>query len=379
MGISFTVLKKSERSNARIGVISTPHGDIETPAFVPVATRASVRALTSQEVAAQGTQLLICNTFHLHLTPGEDVVRATGGLHTFMNWHKPLLTDSGGFQVFSMGFGTDHGMGKILKEAPQEEIAEGTQPKRIKITEEGVAFTSPRDGSPLFLSPEESIRIQEALGADIMFAFDECPSPLSNDAYLRTSLDRTHRWAKRSLDARTGSQALYGIVQGGGNKELRAEGAHTVGAMGFDGFGIGGEFGYDKEALRDVVAHTNKALPENKPRHLLGVGHPEDLSFIAETGSDTFDCIAPTHYARHGVAFTSEGRVDMRKKQLLSEHTPLDPACACDTCKNYSRAYIAHLFRANEITAFTLATLHNVYYMNQLAKKLRDNIASENL
>ncbi len=376
MSISFTVLKKSSRSNARIGVISTPHGNIETPAFVPVATRASVRALSSKDVQEQGTQLLICNTFHLHITPGADTVKAAGGLHSFMNWDRPLLTDSGGFQVFSMGFGTDHGMGKILKEVPQKTIEDGAQPARIHITEDGVSFTSPRDGSPLFLSPEESIRIQEALGADIMFAFDECPSPLSDTAYLRTSLDRTHRWAQRSLDARTGKQALFGIVQGGGDKSLREEGAQVVGNMGFDGFGIGGEFGYNKEALREVVTHTNRALPEDKPRHLLGVGHPEDFPFIAETGSDTFDCIAPTHYARHGMAFTSLGRVDLRKKHLLSEHTPLDPACACDTCKHYSRAYIAHLFRAHEITGFTLATMHNIHYLNHRAKELRDAIAS---
>lgn len=212
----FNILKRSNRSRARVGVISTPHGDIETPSFVPVATRATVRTLESGEVRAAGSQVLICNTYHLHTAPGEKNVKRMGGLHAFMRWSGPLMTDSGGFQVFSLGFGTDHGVGKILKEQPERSIPEGTQPHSVKITDTGVHFRSPIDGTPLFLGPRESVRIQEALGADIIFAFDECPSPLADERYMATSLERTHRWAQMCLDARTNTdQALYGIVQGG--------------------------------------------------------------------------------------------------------------------------------------------------------------------
>lgn len=377
--LSFKVLKKSSRSSARLGILSTPHGDIETPAFVPVATRASVRTLPSHEVVASGAQLLIANTFHLHITPGEKIVKDAGGIHTFMHWNKPLMTDSGGFQVFSMGFGTDHGMGKILDEKPDESIAPGIQPKKIQITEDGVFFRSPKDGSKLFIGPKESIRIQEQLGADIMYAFDECPSPLANAEYMHASLEKTHRWAQVCLNTRTGSQALYGIVQGGSFKDLRAKSAQVIGAMGFDGFGIGGEFGYNKENLRDVVAHTNAHLPEDKPRHLLGVGHPEDFPFIVESGADTFDCIAPTHYARHGTLFTSVGRLNMTNAQHIESHTVIDPTCLCPVCTSYSRAYLSHLFRSHEVSALTLATIHNLHYLNALAKQMREKIARDEI
>lgn len=377
---SFKVLKESSKSRARIGVIETPHGVIETPAFVPVATRASVRTLTSGQAAEIGSQLLICNTYHLHLTPGENVVAKAGGLHSFMQWDKPLMTDSGGFQVFSMGFGTDHGMGKILKEKPQSALEETSQPKKIRITDDGVTFRSPINGDELFIGPEESIRIQESLGADIAFAFDECPSPLANAAYMKRSLDRTHQWAKRCIDARAhDGQALYGVVQGGAFKDMRIESAQTIVAMAFEGFGIGGEFGYDKESLLDVVQTTVDTLPKGKPRHLLGVGHPEDFEYIVRGGADTFDCIAPTHYARHGTAFTNEGRIDMRKTERLNEHRPLDAQCACDVCKTYSRAYISHLVRANELSGMTFLTMHNLHYFNMLAKRMRDAIATGDL
>lgn len=377
---SFKVLKESSRSRARIGVIETSHGAIETPAFVPVATRASVRTLTSGQAAELGSQLLICNTYHLHLMPGGDVITKMGGLHAFMHWDKPLMTDSGGFQVFSMGFGTDHGMGKILKEKPQHTLEETAQPKKIRITDDGVTFRSPIDGVEIFLGPEESIRIQEALDADITFAFDECPSPLANGAYMCRLLERTHRWAKRCIDARSRKgQALYGIVQGGTFKDMRIESAQVIGAMPFEGFGIGGEFGYDKESLLDVVQTTTGSLPKDKPRHLLGVGHPEDFEYIVRGGADTFDCIAPTHYARHGTAFTGEGRMDMKKAVWLTDQKPLDSACTCPVCASYSRAYIAHLMRAKEITAMALLTMHNLHYFNTLAKRLRDAIARGDL
>ena len=376
----FKILKQSVKSRARIGVISTPHGDIETPAFVPVATRASVRLLDSATLDTLGSQLLICNTFHLHITPGEQVVKKSGGLHSFMQWRKPLMTDSGGFQVFSMGFGTDHGVGKILKDEPGERLEKSAQPKHIKITEEGVEFRSPLDGAKLFLGPEESIRIQEDLGADIIFAFDECPSPLASAEYMRESIARTHRWATRCIDARTrNDQALYGIVQGGGFNDMRIESARTLGAMDVEGFGIGGEFGYDKQALCDVVSLTTAELPQEKPRHLLGVGHPEDFNYIAMGGADTFDCIAPTHYASHGTAFTHAGRIDLNKAEYLNAHEPLDAACLCNVCATYSRAYLSHLMRAKELTGMMLLTTHNVHYLNTLARNVRDAIARGDL
>ncbi|MBI5457320.1 tRNA guanosine(34) transglycosylase Tgt [Candidatus Kaiserbacteria bacterium] len=370
----FKILKRSKKSRARLGVITTPHGEIETPAFVPVATRATVRTLESDEVAAAGSQVLICNTYHLHTAPGEKNVKRAGGLHHFMQWKRPLMTDSGGFQVFSLGFGKDHGVGKILKEEPERRIPEGTQPTHIKITDDGVHFRSPIDGTELYLSPKESIRIQEALGADIMFAFDECPSPLADEDYLHTSLERTHRWAAQCLKVRKTSQALYGIVQGGGFKNMRIESARLIGALPFEGFGVGGEFGYDKRSLQKMLEHVHDELPENKPRHVLGVGHPEDFPYIAGAGGDTFDCIAPTHYARRGTIFTSKGRLQIRNQRHLTDQKPLDPTCSCDICKTYSRAYISHLMRAYELTGMKLASYHNLHFFNAQATLLRKRI-----
>ena len=375
----FRILKRSKKSRARLGVISTPHGEIETPAFVPVATRATVRTLESDEVAAAGAQVLICNTYHLHLAPGEKNVKRAGGLHEFMRWRKPLMTDSGGFQVFSLGFGKDHGVGKILKEEPERRISPGTQPTNIKITQDGVHFRSPVDGTELFLGPKESIRIQEALGADIIFAFDECPSPLANEEYMRRSLDMTHRWAEMCIKAHKSRQALYGIVQGGSFKSLRTESAKIIGAMPFQGFGIGGEFGYDKRSLKNMLSAVHDVLPEGKPRHVLGVGHPEDFPYIASAGGDTFDCIAPTHYARRGVIFTSKGRFDIRNRRYLTDQKPLDAKCKCNICKTYSRAYICHLMRAHEMTGMKLASYHNLHFFNAEAQRLRTRIKNDEL
>ena len=374
--ISFKILRRSKRSQARIGVISTPHGDIETPSFVPVATRASIRTLDSEEVKEAGSQMLICNTYHLHVAPGEKLVKKAGGLHTFMQWERPLMTDSGGFQVFSLGFGKDHGMGKILKHVPNERVEAGSEPKAVKILDDGVSFRSPIDGTELFLGPKESIRIQEALGADIMFAFDECPSPVANEEYMRASLEKTHRWAALCVKAKKTNQALYGIVQGGAFKSMRVESAKVIGAMEFDGFGIGGEFGYDKKTFGKVLSLTNEALPDGKPRHVLGVGHPEDFPIIAKSGGDTFDCIAPTHYARRGTLFTSAGRLDITKRALLKDNKAIDPKCKCDVCQNYSRAYVAHLMRAKDQTGMKLATMHNLFFFNKLAADIRKRIGN---
>jgi queuine tRNA-ribosyltransferase len=379
MAISFEVVHTSKRSAARVGVLHTPHGDVQTPAFVPVATRGSLRTLDSTEMKALGSQLIIANTFHLHLTPGEAVVAGGGGLHKYAAWDRPILTDSGGFQVFSFGFGRDHGMGKILQEESEKTLKDGVNPQGLKMTEEGVTFKSPINGDTIFLSPEVSIAIQEKIGADIMFAFDECPSPLATAEYMRTSIDRTHRWAQRCIDAKKTDQALYGIVQGGAFPELREESARVIGAMDFDGFGIGGEFGYDKDSLERTTALTTQALPQGKPRHLLGVGHPEDFEYIARGGADTFDCIAPTHYGRHGTAFTSVGRIDLRKRERLQEYIPLDPNCACPVCAQYTRSFISHLIRAHEHTGMKLATMHNVFYLNALAARVRERILNDEL
>ncbi|MDP2704800.1 MAG: tRNA guanosine(34) transglycosylase Tgt [Patescibacteria group bacterium] len=375
----FKILKRSKKSRARLGVIKTPHGEIETPAFIPVATRATVRTLSSDEVEAVQSPALICNTYHLHTTPGEKIVKKAGGLHKFMNWNKPLMTDSGGFQVFSLGFGSDHGMGKILKNKQDKTLAEGTQPQKVKITEDGVHFQSFVDGSWLFLGPKESVKIQEALGADIMFAFDECPSPLADEKYMLESLEKTHRWARVCLDARTSKQALYGIVQGGAFKHLRTKSARLIGALPFEGFGIGGEFGYNKQSLKRMISQVTDELPENKPKHVLGVGHPEDFEIVALAGGDTFDCIAPTHYARRGTVFTSQGKLNLNKKTLALLDKPLDPKCKCDVCVSYSRGYISHLIRSQEITGMKLASYHNLYFFNNLAKEVRRRIKNDEL
>lgn len=372
--ISFTILKKSKRSRARLGILSTPHGDIETPAFVPVATQAVVKTLTVQDVLATKTQLAISNTFHLHLRPGEKTVKKNGGIHDFMGWQKPLMTDSGGYQVFSLGFGTDYGTGKILKEAKDASIKAGAQPRKIKITDDGVFFRSPIDGKEIFLGPKESIRIQEALGADIIFAFDECTSPIADYAYTKASLEKSHAWEDMSLRAHRSKQALYGIVQGGKFKDLRIESARFVAGRPFAGFGIGGEFGDDKKQMMRMIDWVVAELPEYKPRHLLGIGHLEDIPKIIKSGIDTFDCIVPTHYARHGIAFTSQGALTMKQIKFLTDKKPLDKTCVCFACQTHTRSYIHHLLRAHEITGMVLLTIHNLTYFNTFVANIRSAI-----
>jgi queuine tRNA-ribosyltransferase/7-cyano-7-deazaguanine tRNA-ribosyltransferase len=291
-----------------------------------------------------------------------------------MAWNKPIMTDSGGFQVFSLGFGRDHGIGKILKTKTDEVILSGQQPKLLKINDEGVEFTSYVDGKVVVLTPKISIKIQESLGADIIFAFDEPTSPIAAKEYIISSLERTHRWAKLCLDAQKTDQSLYGIVQGGRYKDLRVESAKRIGSLPFDGFGIGGEFGGDKKVMTQMLRWTNQNLPEGKPRHLLGIGHPEDIIPIIKEGVDTFDCIVPTHYARRGVAFTSTGRLDLNKREMLNDRKPIDPKCGCRVCGTYTRSYIAHLFKAKEITAMSLTTFHNIFWFNSHIAKLRENI-----
>ena len=386
--MNFKILKKSKLSRARLGFLETEHGVVETPCLVPVATQAVIKTLDSKEVEETKSQILISNTFHLHLKPGEKFVEKAGKLHKFMNWQKPLMTDSGGYQVFSLGFGMDLGLGsKILsaKVRPRgypgsgvssgwKVIKENSQPQKIKINYDGVIFRSPINGDELFIGPKESIKIQEKLGADIIFAFDECTAPLADLNYVKKSLEKTHRWAKICLKAKKTNQALYGIVQGSRFKDLRIESARFIGGLDFEGFGIGGEFGNDKKTMGKMIEWVVNELPEKKPRHLLGVGYLEDMELIIKSGADTFDCTVPTHYARRGIAFTSKGKLDMKKIKFLKKNEPLDRNCVCNVCLNYKKDYICHLLRAGELTSMKLLTFHNLYYFNTFVENIRDKI-----
>lgn len=372
--MNIKIIKQSKKSRARLGIIETAHGVIETPCLVPVATRAAVKTLTSEDAVATGAQALICNTFHLHLRPGEDIVKRAGGLHRFMNWPRPLMTDSAGYQVFSLGFGRDHGVGKVLKGRPMTTIRAGHRPKLIKMTPDGVLFTSPIDGKKIFIGPRESIKIQEALGADIIFAFDECTSPMADYGYTKKSLELTHRWAKKCLDVHRTKQALFGIVQGGKFEDLRRASARFIGALPFDGFGIGGEFGSDKRQMTKMIRWVVDELPVGPPRHLLGIGYPEDIPLIIKEGIDTFDITVPTHFARRGIAFTSSGKINLTQSRHLSDKNPVDRKCGCRVCGTYRRNYLAHLFRAGEFTAMSLLSFHNLHYFNALVAHYRKEI-----
>ncbi len=384
--IDFQIIKKSKKSKARLGILKTPHGEIETPAFVPVATQATIKTLTSEEVLMTGSQILIANTFHLHLKPGEKIVKSNGGLHQFMNWRKPLMTDSGGFQVFSLGFGMDMKVGKVLKTFPGKKagskVQSKSQPKFLKITDKGVWFRSPVDGQQLFIGPKESIKIQEELGADIIFAFDECTPPLITKEYAAKSLKLTHNWAQVCLASQKTNQALYGIVQGSKFKDLRQESAKYINGLGFAGYGIGGDLGESKDISSKILNWTIPHLDESKPRHLLGIGYLEDMEHIIKHGVDTFDCIVPTHYARRGIAFISRGanvtlndsKLNLNRNIYLKDRKPLDPKCDCQTCQNYTRSYICHLIKAREITGLRLITFHNLYFFNQYVAGIREKI-----
>lgn len=390
--IQFQILKKSKKSRARLGVLKTPHGEVETPSLVPVATQAVVKTLTSEEVLQTKSQLLICNTFHLHLKPGENFIKKSGGLHEFMNWPKSLMTDSGGFQVFSLGFGHDLQVGKILKYFPGKPdsyhsdrnnrniIERGEQPRSVKITDEGAFFKSPINGSVLFIGPRESIAIQERLGADIIFTFDECTAPLAAKAYIEKSLKRTHQWAKICQNYLKSNQALFGIVQGSRFKDLRIESAQYINSLAFPGFGIGGDLGSTKQDMKKILDWILPHLDENKPRHLLGIGRLEDIENIIKWGIDTFDCTVPTHYARRGLAFISSSNyggstsINLSKAKFLDDKNSLDKKCGCSACQNYKRNYIAHLTRAKEMTGMKLLTIHNLHFFNSFVEKIRQKI-----
>lgn len=373
----------------RVLEIKTPHGVIETPAFIPVGTKATVKSLTPEQIKSLGAQAVLANTYHLMLQPGSELVKKAGGLHQFMNWDGPIFTDSGGFQVLSLGAGYETGLNKFVSAAELDNFhrftlkgSDASKNSRVQpavVTEDGVTFRSPIDGQEHFLTPEDSIRIQHDLGADIIFAFDECTSPLHDYQYQKEAMERTHRWAERCLKKHGelgGNQLLFGVVQGGSYRDLREESARVIGSMGFDGFGIGGS--YTKEEMPEVVSWVTKLLPEDKPRHLLGIGEPLDFFAGVEAGVDTFDCVTPTRMARNGAFQTRDGRINILNAQCREDLSPIESDCDCYTCKNFSKAYLAHLFRANEMLAATLATIHNLYFSVNLVKSIRQAIIDGN-
>jgi queuine tRNA-ribosyltransferase len=344
----FVVFAKDADTGARSGKLSTAHGVINTPAFIPVGTQATVKALTPEELVSLDAEIILCNTYHLYLRPGHELIKDLGGLHRFMHWDYPLLTDSGGFQVYSMG-------------------------ANQRISEEGITFQSHLDGSRHLLGPELCITIQEALGVDIMMCLDECvPYPASYD-YTSASLDRTTRWAERCKESsHPKDQALFGIVQGGMFKDLREKSARDLVALDLDGYALGGlSVGEDTTLMREMVGHTAPLLPEEKPRYLMGVGTPEDIVEAVKHGVDMFDCVLPTRNARNGMLFTRSGRIVVKNAKHRNEDGPIDPSCTCYTCKNYSRAYLHHLFSAKELLSSRLNTIHNLFYYLNLMKEIR--------
>ena len=378
----YEIHKKLEGALGRAGIINTPHGDILTPAFVTVATKASTKALTPEQTRDAGVQVVLANTYHLYLQPGDELIKNAGGFAKFMNWSGPTMTDSGGFQVFSLGVAYGKEISKITTITdpnfliPERSI--GTEAPLAKIGNDGVSFKSHLDGSLHYITPEKSIEIQHNLGADIIFAFDECTSPTETDRYQSEALDRTHAWAKRSLEfhkSKNTNQALFGIVQGGRSEELRKKSAEIIGAMDFDGYGIGGSFA--KEDMETAVKWVNEILPEEKPRHLLGIGEPEDLFMGVENGVDLFDCVGPTRIARNGTVFTKNGKINLMNAKFVNLFEPIEKDCICYTCTNYTSAYLSHLFRAKEMQGATLATIHNLYFITKLVADMRASILDD--
>lgn len=371
----FEVLHSSRKSRARVGRIHTPHGIIETPCFVPVGTNATLKAIDSKTVEELGVQLMFCNTYHLLLHPGPDVVASAGGLHGFMNRTMPIITDSGGFQVFSLAFGTVH---DELKSRGKKK-AEGSI---IKINEDGVLFRSYRDGQLILLTPESSVLIQKKLGADIIIPLDELP-PYHISAYdLKKSFERTHRWEKRSLEehrAQVNGQAMYAVVHGGIDPVLRAKSCNILSAEPFDGFAIGGSFGKNFDEMLQMLTALMPHMPEDKPNHLLGMGDPCSLEQIIPFGIDTFDSSYPTRCARHGLLFTAHGMVNMLRGMHKNSFVPVDETCPCTLCTHYTRAYLHHMFKAQEITALMLATIHNLHYMVQRVAQMRQLILNDEI
>jgi len=354
MAYSFTLLKKDPGSNARLGVITTSHGKVNTPVFMPVGTQGTVKALLPETLKTLGVEMILGNMYHLYLRPGHELVRDLGGLHRFMNWPGPILTDSGGYQIFSLD---------ALRQ----------------IKEEGVVFQSHIDGSRHFISPESAVEIQEALGADIMMCFDECTPYPADQKYAKESLDLTVRWAERCRKVqKKNGKALFGIIQGGVYPDLRQEAVERIVRIGFDGYALGGlSVGEPKDLMWRVTEETTPLLPSGKARYLMGVGMPEDILGAVFHGIDMFDCVLPTRGARTGLLFTNNGKVVIKNARYREDASPLDVFCDCYTCKNYSRAYLRHLFVAKEILAMVLNTIHNVRFYMNLMERIRTAIQED--
>ena len=391
-------LPAGRQVHARAGVIHTGHGDIQTPMFMPVGTQASVKTLDSSDLENLSAQIILGNTYHLHLRPGEDLINSAGGLHKFMNWNKPILTDSGGFQVFSLA----HKNIKALKHKnnlTNQPINQSTNNQLVAIDEDGVTFRSHIDGSAHRFTPESAIDIQHKLGADIIMAFDECTPDNIDEKYVTEAMERTHRWAERSLAAhkqlssisKSGlsgypdySQFLFGIIQGSNYKHLRQASAKYISSLDFDGIAIGGEsVGYNMEATKEILDWVMPIIPENKPHYAMGVGlSPADLLVAVEHGVDMFDCVGPTRLARHGMLFVDPNtdkklRFNITNAKFEKDFSPIDKNCSCHTCQNYSRAYLHHLFNAREISAMRLASIHNLHFMIDLMKQAREAILED--
>jgi queuine tRNA-ribosyltransferase len=355
--IRYELIKTCKQTGARLGRVHTPHGSFDTPAFMPVGTLATVKTMSPEDLKEMGAGIILSNTYHLWLRPGHEIIREAGGLHKFMNWDRAILTDSGGFQVFSLS-------------------------EFRKIEEEGVHFRNHMSGEKLFLSPEKAMEIQNALGSDIMMAFDECPPYPATYEYMQKSVERTSRWAERCLNAhnRPDDQGLFGIVQGGEYEELRKQSAKDLVSLDFPGYAVGGlSVGEPKDIMNRMLEHTTPLLPTNKPRYLMGVGSPDSLIDGSIRGIDMFDCVLPTRIARNGTLMTSTGRLVVKNAQFTRDFGPLDENCDCYTCRNYSRAYIRHLIKCDETFGIRLTSYHNLYFLLRLMEKVRQAIMEDRL
>jgi tRNA-guanine transglycosylase len=422
--LSFEILKQDKETKARLGLIKTRRGDIETPYLVPVATMGSVRALGSDDLLSLGVQCTLANTYHLHLKPGDELIKRLGGLHRFMGFDRPLFTDSGGFQAFSLGFAREHNISKIGNIFPQELWSSGQCPEPeeclykdyrkkyddnengsargigyrenekerqkavkkenlTKITDEGISFKSLADGAWHFLNAEKSMKIQSNLGTDIIMAFDECTSPLSDYDYTRKAMLRTHDWAEESIRYHDKNQALYGIIQGGWFDDLRRESTEAISEKPFDGIAIGGSLGNSKQDMHQVLDWTVPRLDDDRPRHLLGIGEIDDIFECVARGIDTFDCVSPTRIARRGSLLLSpqaggsqenKFHINIKTAKFKEDEQPADPNCSCTTCRTYTRAYLRHLYVSRELSYFRLATLHNLHFMLRFMEEIRESI-----
>ncbi len=366
----FQLIHRSKKSRARVGRIHTPHGVIDTPSFVAVGTNGSLKALDNVDVTGLGLQLMFCNTYHLMLQPGTEIIKAAGGIHSFINRAGPIITDSGGFQVFSLKYGGVH---EELKSKGTKKLSNSI----VKITEEGVTFRSYRDGARVVLTPETSIQAQKDIGADIIVSFDELPPYHMPPHKLKESLERTHRWEKRSLDvhlANRNNQALYAVIHGGLDPELRTKSCQYLTGLPFDGFAVGGSLGKTREEMFTLLNYVMPQLPDDKPNHLLGIGDLKSLEHCIPIGIDTFDSSHPTKAARHGLLLTKQGNKRVIASGNASVFRPIEDDCTCYTCQHYTLAYLCHLFKAHEPIALSLATIHNVHFMIHLMADVREKI-----